>query len=156
MAHGVLLPAGKELIVARGGIEIPIKPGDQVQLQERVNAPLGDLANVIGGGPLLLMEGQVVLNGRIEGFSPDFLRVRAPRTVVGHGPDGTWLIALRGSTGTDPTLLETALAAQQLKLKQALNLDGGSSTTLVVAGRTVVNGRGFPPLIHNGLGLGLL
>ena len=53
-------------------------------------------------------------------------------------------------------MLETALAAQQLKLKQALNLDGGSSTTLVVAGRTVVNGRGFPPLIHNGLGLGLL
>jgi len=156
LAHGVVLPAGKELIVARGGIEMPIKPGDQVQLQERVNAPLGDLANVIGGGPLLLMGGQVVLNGRIEGFSPDFLRVRAPRTVVGHGPDGTWLIALRGSTGTDPTLLETALAAQQLKLKQALNLDGGSSTTLVVAGRTVVNGRGFPPLIHNGLGLGLL
>jgi exopolysaccharide biosynthesis protein len=49
-------------------------------------------------------------------------------------------------------LLETALAAQQLGLKDALNLDGGSSTTVVVAGRTVMNGRGSAPRVHNGLG----
>ena len=49
-------------------------------------------------------------------------------------------------------LLETALAAQQLGLNDALNLDGGSSTTVVVAGQTVMNGRGSAPRIHNGLG----
>jgi hypothetical protein len=32
-------------------------------------------------------------------------------------------------------------------------MDGGSSTTLVVAGRTVMNGRGSTPRVHNGLGL---
>ena len=121
-----------------------------------MNDPLGRLPNVLGGGPLLLLNHQVVLNGRAEGFSPDFLGVRAPRTIVGQGTTGTWLIALRGSTGSDPTLLETALAAKQLKLRHALNLDGGSSTTMVVAGRTVMNGRGSPPFIHNGIGLGML
>ena len=50
----------------------------------------------------------------------------------------------RQPAGSDPTLLETALAAQQLGLRDALNLDGGSSTTLVVAGRTVMNGQRLP------------
>ena len=58
----------------------------------------------------------------------------------------------KDNAGSDPTLLETALAAQQLGLKDALNLDGGSSTTVVVAGQTLMNGRGSAPRVHNGLG----
>ena len=156
LKQGVLLTPTQDLIVARGGLSLPLQKDDRIRLTERVNDPLGRLPNVLGGGPLLLLNHQVVLNGRAEGFSPDFLGVRAPRTIVGQGTTGTWLIALRGSTGSDPTLLETALAAQQLKLRHALNLDGGSSTTMVVAGRTVMNGRGSPPFIHNGIGLGML
>ena len=156
LTRGVALPPKHDLIVARGGLTLPLQPGDRIRLSERVNDPLGRLPNILGGGPLLLHRGQVVLNGRAEGFSPGFLSVRAPRTVVGQGPSGTWLLAIRGSSGADPTLLETALAAQQLNLLDALNLDGGSSTTLVVAGQTVMNGRGTPPLVHNGLGFGRL
>lgn len=156
LTHGVSLTPTHDLIVARGGIPLPLQKGDRIRLTERVNAPLGRLPNVLGGGPLLLLNGQVVLNGRAEGFSPGFLRVRAPRTIVGEGTTGTWLITLRGSTGSDPTLLETALAARQLELRHALNLDGGNSTTMVVAGRTVMNGRGSPPYVHNGIGLGRL
>ena len=73
--------------------------------------------------------------------------------MVGSGEGGTWLLTLRGSTGSDPTLLETTLAMQQLGLRDALNLDGGSSTTMDVAGRSLMNGRGSSPRIHNGLGL---
>ena len=156
LTRGVSLTPTHDLIVARGGIPLPLQKGDHIRLTERVNAPLGRLPNILGGGPLLLLNGQVVLNGRAEGFSPGFLRVRAPRTIVGEGTTGTWLITLRGSTGSDPTLLETALAARQLELRHALNLDGGNSTTMVVAGRTVMNGRGSPPYVHNGIGLGRL
>ena len=60
---------------------------------------------------------------------------------------------MRGTGGGGPTLLETALAAKQLGLRDALNLDGGSSTTIVAGGSTVMTGRGGPPRIHNGLGL---
>ena len=94
-----------------------------------------------------------MLNGRGEGFSPGFLTLAAPRTVVGTGRGGTWLMALRGAAGSDPTLLETALAAQQLGLKDALNLDGGSSTTVVVAGQPMMNGRGSAPGFTTALGL---
>ena len=64
-----------------------------------------------------------------------------------------WLITLRGSTGSDPTLLETTLAMQQLGISDALNLDGGSSTTMDAAGRNLMTGRGSSPRVHNGLGL---
>ena len=47
---------------------------------------------------------------------------------------------------------QAVLAAQQLGLHDALNMDGGSSTTFVVAGRTVMNGRSSTPRAHNGLG----
>ena len=90
------------------------------------------------------MGGQVVLNGRAEGLQPGLSGCER------HAPSwdmAGWDLAddpYAAASGTDPTLLETALAPNNW-LKQALNLDGGSSTTLVVAGRTVMNGRGFPP-----------
>ena len=153
LRRGVPLAAQTDLVVARGGAPLPAQPGDRVTLRLRANSMLGESSNVLGGGPLLLQEGRVVLNGRGEGFSPGFLRLSAPRTVVGSGEGGTWLLTLRGSTGSDPTLLETTLAMQQLGLRDALNLDGGSSTTMDVAGRSLMNGRGSSPRIHNGLGL---
>ena len=153
--RGVLIPPDADLVVSRGGAPLPASPGDRVTvtMAQRSSPELGDQPNVLGGGPLLMQGGRIVLNGRSEGFSPGFLSLAAPRTVVGQGNGGTWLIALRGSAGSDPTLLETALAMQQLGLRDALNLDGGSSTTVVVSGRTVMNGRGSAPRIHNGLGL---
>ena len=153
--RGVLIPPDADLVVSRGGAPLPASPGDRVTvtMAQRSSPELGDQPNVLGGGPLLMQGGRIVLNGRSEGFSPGFLSLAAPRTVVGQGNGGTWLIALRGAAGSDPTLLETALAMQQLGLRDALNLDGGSSTTVVVSGRTVMNGRGSAPRIHNGLGL---
>ena len=146
--RGVLIPSNGDLVVARGGTPLPAEPGDAVMLSQRSIPGLGDEANVLGGGPLLLQGGRIVLNGRGEGFSPGFLTLAAPRTVVGTGRGGTWLMALRGAAGSDPTLLETALAAQQLGLRDALNLDGGSSTTVVVAGQTVQPPVETPNALH--------
>ena len=151
--RGVLIPPEADLVVSRAGAPLPAGPGDRVTLAQRSTPEIGNQPNVLGGGPLLMQGGHIVLNGRSEGFSPGFLSLAAPRTVVGQGRGGTWLIALQGAAGSDPTLLETALAMQQLGLRDALNLDGGSSTTVVVSGRTVMNGRGSAPRVHNGLGL---
>ena len=153
LSRGVVIPKHADLVVARGGTPLPAEPGDRVRITTGSRAGLDQHQNVLGGGPLLLKNGRVVLNGRAEGFSPGFIALAAPRTVVGCGRGGTWLITLRGANGNDPTLLETALAAKQLGLRNALNLDGGSSTTMVAGGRTVMNGRGGTPRVHNGLGL---
>ena len=97
-----------------------------------------------------MQDGQIVLNSRAEGFSPGFLSSPLPAPWWGKAaaPGST-----RGAAGSDPTLLESALAAQQLGLRDVLNLDGGSSTTVVAGGRTVMTGRGGTPRVHNGLGL---
>ncbi|MCB4408299.1 phosphodiester glycosidase family protein [Synechococcus sp. MU1642] len=153
LQRGIAIPKDAALVIARGRTPLPARPGDRIQVKARSSSPLAQHPNVLGGGPLLMQNGQVVLNGRQEGFSPGFMSLAAPRTVVAQGPSGQWLMTLRGAAGGDPTLVETALVAQQLGLRDALNMDGGSSTTLVVAGRTVMNGRGSTPRVHNGLGL---
>ena len=64
-----------------------------------------------------------------------------------------WLLTLQGVEHAGPTLRETALLLQQLGLRDALNLDGGSSTGLMLSGTLSVQGRGVAARIHNGLGL---
>jgi hypothetical protein len=107
----------------------------------------------MGGGPLLLQGGQLVLNGTAEGFSAAFQQQGAPRTVVGSDGRQLWLITLEGVEDSGPTLAETAVVLRELGLRDALNLDGGSSTGLMVGGTLTVRGRGVSAAIHNGLGL---
>jgi hypothetical protein len=152
LVRGVPLPLKGDLIVARGGIALPAQVGDAVTIKIRSSNPLGERPQVMGGGPLLLQNGRVVLNGRQEGFSPGFLAVSAPRTVVAQDKERVWLLTAKGANGSDPTLLETSLALRQLDLTDALNLDGGGSTTMLIANTTVMTGRGITPRVQNGLG----
>ena len=71
------------------------------------------------------------------------------------GSDGiqVWLITMEGTNDSGPTLPEAAQLLQQLGLRDALNLDGGSSTGLVMGGTMPVKGRGVVGAVHNGLGL---
>ena len=153
LRDGQSLSTGDTLIVARGGVPLPGAPGDLLTLISRPSSDLGDEPNVIGGGPLLLSGGRIVLDGAQERFSPAFLSQGAPRTVVGSDGRQLWLLTLEGVVDSGPTLGETAQLVQQLGLQEALNLDGGSSTGLVLAGVHTVKGRGVAGAVHNGLGL---
>ena len=150
---GVPLRAGDELLVARGGVQVDWQPGERLVLSSRSNSVVGDKPFVVGGGPLLLRSGLVALNGQAEGFSPGFIRQGAPRTVIASDGRQLWLITLQGVNNAGPTLMETALLLKQRGLKEALNLDGGSSTGLVLADVQTVKGRGIAGSVHNGIGL---
>ena len=150
---GVPLRDGDLLLVARGGVNVPWQTGEPLTLKSRASSAVGDQPNVLGGGPLLLQNGRVVLNGSAEGFSSGFMAQGAPRTVVGSDGRQLWLITLQGVNNPGPTLMETALLMRQEGLKDALNLDGGSSTGLVLADVHTVKGRGVAAAVHNGLGL---
>jgi exopolysaccharide biosynthesis protein len=71
---------------------------------------------------------------------------------VAQDKERVWLLTAKGANGSDPTLLETSLALRQLDLTDALNLDGGGSTTMLIANTTVMTGRGIIPRVQNGLG----
>ncbi|MEB3261249.1 MAG: phosphodiester glycosidase family protein [Cyanobacteriota bacterium] len=153
LAAGVPLRPGDDLLVARGGAQLPWSAGTPLRLSSQTSSDLGLASNIVGGGPLLLLDGQIVLDGRAESFSPDFLRQGAPRTVIGSDGRQLWLVTVQGLDDAGPTLLETARILRAAGLRDALNLDGGSSTGLVMGGRHAVKGRGVVAGVHNGLGL---
>jgi exopolysaccharide biosynthesis protein len=90
----------------------------------------------IGGGPRLVRDGKVSVTAIEEQFKADVATGRAPRTAVGVTGDGKLLlIAVTGrqayhSIGV--TLEELAGIALELGAKDAMNLDGGGSSTMVV------------------------
>jgi hypothetical protein len=154
LAAGVPLAPGRQLIVGRAGVVLPHTMGESLRLR-RQGGPEGleELPYGIQAGPLLLRQGEVVLDGELESFSPAFLSQRAPRSVVASDGQRLWLLTLEGEQDAGPTLPETVGLLRRLGMVDALNLDGGSSTSLIVAGDDGSTGRGLGSSIHNGLGL---
>jgi hypothetical protein len=120
------------------------KPGDRAGLQARLLAISGDarwegVRYAFGGGPRLLADGRYVGGER---FTNTFSDRRHPRTAVGRLPDGRVVLLVVG--GRQPyhsvgmSLIEMAGLMRQMGVTDALNLDGGGSTTLVVRG-VVIN-----------------
>lgn len=115
-----------------------LQKGDRVALHLAVE-PSG-LRHALQAGPWLVRGGRESVASAWEGFTGWFHRVRAARSAVGITADGRVLFVTvdrerRGSTGM--SLPEMAVLMRRLGARDAVNLDGGSSTTLVVAGRVV-------------------
>jgi hypothetical protein len=97
--------------------------------------------SALGAGPLLLAGGQVVLRPELESISRVFTEARHPRTAVASRPDGTLLFVT--VDGRQPgwsvgmTLAELVELLRGLGATDAVNLDGGGSTTMVIHGETV-------------------
>ena len=113
---------------------------DNVSMDERGNLvpdwrTLG-VVHAIGGGPRLVKDGKVHITSGEERFKADVAVGRAPRTAAGVPSDGKLLlVAVTGrqayhSIGV--TLEELANLMIELGAKDAMNLDGGGSSTLVV------------------------
>jgi hypothetical protein len=97
--------------------------------------------DIVGGAGLLIRDGADVEDWSIERFNPGFAESRHPRTMIGTSADGTiWLVTVDGrqpeiSVGMSLTELRTL--ARRLGLVNALNLDGGGSTTMWVQGQVL-------------------
>ena len=97
--------------------------------------------DVIGGYPELLDRGRRAGDLAVSA-NPGFGASRHPRTAVAVGVDESlaWLVVVDGRQGdysTGMTLPELTELLEALGAEEALNLDGGGSSTLVVGGRVV-------------------
>jgi hypothetical protein len=104
---------------------------------------------VVGGGPRLLARGRILVRSRVEGFAPleapsffgSFVASRNPRTLAGVRRDGRILLVTidgrRPGWSAGVTLPEAARVMRALGARDALNLDGGGSTTMTVRGEAV-------------------
>ena len=100
-----------------------------------------DGTEVIGGFPLLLMDGGRV--GDLEVTErPSFAAERHPRTAVGFDSDEDvlWVVVVDGRQpdhSMGMTLPELASLMETLGVEDAVNLDGGGSSVMVLGGKTM-------------------
>lgn len=146
-------------------ISSPLPPGPpRGDLLSRARALRGRIARsawtevreAVGGGPWLVKEGAVAVDGVEQGFhNKTFVQQRHPRTAVGVTAGGELLLVAvdgRQSHSRGFSLPELAAYMQKLGAVQAINLDGGGSTAMVIRG-CYVNGPsdGRPRPVANAL-----
>ena len=110
--------------------------------------------NLMGGGPLLVKNGRIVLDAPAEQFSTAFIQQAAPRSAIGVANNQIILVAVHNRVGgAGPTLSEMARLMQQLGATEALNLDGGSSTSLYLGGQLIDRSARTAARVNNGIGI---
>lgn len=98
--------------------------------------------DVVNAGPELVRDGRVHITPAADGMvHPDdpswhygWVHKRNPRTLAGVDAAGRTVLATadgRGTRSLGPGIAESAAVARSLGLRDAVNLDGGGSTTMV-------------------------
>lgn len=140
-------------VLSFGGLAPPppldgLDVGDEVSLERQFSTSHGtqpDLwasaEHVIGGAGLIVRDGKPLTGWGNEDLKPGFTEVRHPRTLIGVDRAGDiWLVTIDGRNpqiSLGMTFAELTRLAQRLRLSDALNLDGGGSTTMVVHGEVM-------------------
>lgn len=142
-------------VLSYGGLDLPpdlaaLVVGTSLQLLTTwttVNgvsaSRLNDADDIVTGAGLLRVKGRVLSNWeQAEHLSPEaFINLRHPRTLIGLDRHAAiWLAAVDGRQpdhSVGMTLPELQRLCDRLQLTDALNLDGGGSTTMVVNGSIV-------------------
>lgn len=154
----VPLPQDGYLLALRsyGSAAAAFTPGTRVNLATSLQpSSFEPYPNILGGGPLLLKQGQIVLNAQAESFNSSFATQAASRSAVGINTDGQLLLVTvhygPGSRGI--TLVELAQLMRQLGSVDALNLDGGSSSSLYLGGQLLNRNPRTAARVNNGIGI---
>jgi len=155
-----VIPVNGYLLTHRGhnlsAIAKSLTIGTTVQIEQKtLPVEFNNYPNILGAGPLLLQNRQIVLDAKAENFSDAFAQQSAIRSAIGITANGTLIIAAIHNRvgGRGPNLTETAQLMQQLGAVDALNLDGGSSTGLYLGGHLLDRSPHTAARVHNGLGL---
>ncbi|NEB09279.1 sporulation domain-containing protein [Streptomyces coelicoflavus] len=132
--------------LARIGERLKVETG----LLDQKGQPVGlsDTTAVLNGAPELVRDGRLHVTPATDGLvhpgDPSFyygwVHKRNPRTLAGTTADGRIVIVTadgRDAEALGLSIRESAAVAMALGLRNAVNLDGGGSTTLVVGGDVV-------------------
>jgi len=100
------------------------------------------MRTAVGGGPVLIHNGKIRITYREEQLYPGGSGDHHPRTAMGYTRDGRLIVlAIQGRTpgiAAGATLEEEARILLDLGCYEALNLDGGGSSCLLVNGKETI------------------
>jgi hypothetical protein len=154
-SRGTALRPGQRTLQGTGdlaSVVAALRPGGRVHARATLlsgGRPLtGPGTTVINGGPLLMKAGQVHItqarDGMRQASNPSFdygwVLQRNPRTFAGTDARGRTLFVTvdgrqLGELGL--SIPETAAVARSLGMTEAINLDGGGSTAMVIRGSLI-------------------
>ncbi|HEY9879642.1 MAG TPA: phosphodiester glycosidase family protein [Leptolyngbyaceae cyanobacterium] len=152
------IPANGYLVVIRANqaATTALSPGTQLSLQSQtLPTEFGAYPQIAAAGPLLVKDRRIVLNAGSESFSESFANQAAVRSAIGMSDRNTLLLvtAHPNPGGRGPTLSEMAQLMLQLGSNSALNLDGGSSSSLYLSGQLLNRPPSTAARVHNGIGV---
>lgn len=150
-------PNGCLLIIRKNAVSADaLQLGTRVKIENTtVPADFNTYPNMLGAGPLLISNNRIVINGTLEKFSKGFQQQEASRSAIGVTDQGKiMLVAVHNRAGgRGASLEEMAQIMQELGAVNALNLDGGSSTSLSLGGQLIDRSPVTAALVHNGIGV---
>lgn len=114
-----------------------VHTGDRLDLRVALTPSAGSIAQALGGGPRLLRKGDVSIEAKEEGIGESFVTARHPRTAFGYNAKKLFLVTVDGRQpgySVGMSLPELAGLMKKLGATEAVNLDGGGSTTMWVNG----------------------
>lgn len=127
---------GYVLSDSKGGAISKLERGDRVYMSWKTNpSSWNDVVQSVSGGPMLLRAGKIVMDLKAEHFRSGWTSASIThRTACGvTGDNHLILVTVEGPH----TLWDLAKFFHKLGCTEAMNLDGGGSTTMVVNGATV-------------------
>lgn len=157
--RGAAVPDGGTVLQATGDLAPKLaamaKVGERLQVGSDLRGGHGEAVRpnghtfMVNGGPLLVRDGRVHITAQRDGMvHPDdpswfygWVTKRNPRTIAGVDPAGRLVLVTvdgRSTASLGLSITEAADVAKALGLRDAINLDGGGSTTMVI-GSQVVN-----------------
>lgn len=111
----------------------PIEPGTKIDWMRAYS--------MLGGGPQIIKAGKIAITDKDERMAPGFARDRHPRTAIAKlGSGKLLLVTVDGrQPGVSAGMSLEMLAELSLELGavEAMNLDGGGSTTMVIHNKVV-------------------
>lgn len=141
------IPAGGYVISAHGPAAEILRYAqinDEIKIDQKIFSEDGDfesIPNIVGAGPRLVMDGRVFVTANEEKFPADIRVGRAPRSAVGVNSYGDYIFAVvdgRQAHSRGCTLQEWAeILLNEFGAFNAINLDGGGSTELIVKDKLV-------------------
>ncbi len=97
------------------------------------------MKTVIGGGPVLIQNHEIkISNNEERKFAGEAVNNREPRTAIGYTKDNKLVILVcegRSDTAAGLSLIQVAKILKDIGCVEALNLDGGGSTCMLINGK---------------------
>lgn len=118
------------------------KPAREKDILEDIQFNKWKMHTAVGGGPVLIQDGEIQITNNEElKFAGKAIDDKHPRTAIGYTSDDRLILLViegRNKQAAGATLSLTAEILKDLGCTEAINLDGGGSSCMLVNGKETI------------------